>query len=445
MKKKIIVALLAAMALSVTACGDNTNEQKESTEETAGSTDTDEKVAKTNTTDWSYYYTDIDTSVDTDNKVENPLIDNESVTIGDYKNLTIDKVQMEEVTEEVIENELKEAMASYTEKEVEVTDRDTVEKGDIADINYVGTKDGEAFDGGSAEGYKLEIGSGTFIDGFEDGLIGVKKGETVNLPLTFPENYTSEDLAGKEVNFEVTVNGIYTKETVELTDELVKENTEYDSMEAYKAVIADELTAQNQSSAQSQKQQEVWSALASISNVKKYDEKEMKEYIVDYLEYQEKMISTYYNGQTLDEYLESTEATKEDLKDTAVTYAKNMLMQKMYFNSIAKEEGLECTDEAFDKYVKQCMDDAGYEKEDEFWAYLEEQGYVLDELKQTFRDNIQAQNVMEYLMENVKEEEAETEEVTETEEAKTGETETEETQNETSEEKESAETEKGNE
>lgn len=421
MKKKIIVALLAAMALSVTACGDNTNEQKESTEETAGSTDTDEKVAKTNTTDWSYYYTDIDTSVDTDNKVENPLIDNESVTIGDYKNLTIDKVQMEEVTEEVIENELKEAMASYTEKEVEVTDRDTVEKGDIADINYVGTKDGEAFDGGSAEGYKLEIGSGTFIDGFEDGLIGVKKGETVNLPLTFPENYTSEDLAGKEVNFEVTVNGIYTKETVELTDELVKENTEYDSMEAYKAVIADELTAQNQSSAQSQKQQEVWSALASISNVKKYDEKEMKEYIVDYLEYQEKMISTYYNGQTLDEYLESTEATKEDLKDTAVTYAKNMLMQKMYFNSIAKEEGLECTDEAFDEYVKQCMDDAGYEKEDEFWAYLEEQGYVLDELKQTFRDNIQAQNVMEYLMENVKEEEAETEEVTETEEAKTGE------------------------
>ena len=412
MKKKIIVALLAAMALSVTACGENTSEKKGSTEETTDSAGTEDKVAKTNATDWSYYYTDIDTSVDTENKIENPLIDNDSVTIGDYKNLTISKVTVEKVTEEVIENKLKEAMASYTEKEVEVTDRDTIQKGDIADINYVGTKDGKAFDGGSAEGYKLEIGSGTFIDGFEDGLIGVKKGETVNLPLTFPENYTSEDLAGKEVNFEVTVNGIYTKETIELTDELVKENTEYDSMEAYKAVLADELTAQNQSSAESQKQQEVWSALSSICNVKKYDEKDMKEYIVDYLEYQEKMISTYYEGKTLDEYLESTEATKEDLKDTAVSYAKNMLMQKMYFNTIAKEEGLECTDEAFDKYVKQCMDEAGYEKEDEFWSYLEGQGYVLDELKQTFRDNIQAQNVMEYLMENVKEEEA-----TETEEA----------------------------
>lgn len=442
MKKKVIVALLAAMALSVTACGDNTSEKKETTEETVGSADTEEKVAKTNATDWSYYYTDIDTSVDTDNKVENPLIDNEYVTIGDYKNLVIEKVTVQEVTDEVVENKLQEAMKSYTEREVEVTDRDTIQKGDIADINYVGTKDGEAFDGGSAEGYKLEIGSGTFIDGFEDGLIGVKKGETVNLPLTFPENYTSEDLAGKKVNFEVTVNGIYTKETEELTDELVKENTEYDSMEAYKAVIADELTAQNQSSAESQKQQEIWTALSSICNVKKYDEAQMKEYIIDYLEYQEKMISTYYNGQTLDEYLESTEATKEDLKDTAVTYAKNMLMQKMYFNAIAEEEGLECTDEAFDKYVKQCMEEAGYEEEDKFWAYLEEQGYVLDEIKQTFRDNIQAQNVMQNLMDNVKEEEtAEEEETKETEEKKTEtkEAETDETETKETETKETAE------
>ena len=125
------------------------------------------------------------------------------VTLGEYKGLTVQD-QPVEVTEEQIDSEveyyiqLADALESVTEG--------TVEEGDTANIDYEGKLNGEAFDGGTAKGYDLIIGSDSFIDGFEDGLIGVAVGETVDLPLTFPENYGNEELAGQDVVFTVTVN-----------------------------------------------------------------------------------------------------------------------------------------------------------------------------------------------------------------------------------------------
>lgn len=109
--------------------------------------------------------------------------------------------------------------SATTEKE---TDRDDVEDGDIVNIDYTGKIDGKEFDGGSATGYDLTIGSGSFIDGFEDGLIGHKVGETVDLNLKFPDDYSNSDVAGKDVVFTVTINSISTKVTPELTDEWVQ-------------------------------------------------------------------------------------------------------------------------------------------------------------------------------------------------------------------------------
>ena len=129
------------------------------------------------------------------------------VKLGDYKNIEVEVDKSYEISDnsvqETIENYFLTAPI-YTENK----EKDTVADGDVANIDYEGTKDGEAFDGGSAKGYNLKIGSGTFIDGFESGLIGKKVGETVDLNLTFPEDYGSEDLAGKDVVFKVTINSI---------------------------------------------------------------------------------------------------------------------------------------------------------------------------------------------------------------------------------------------
>ena len=155
----------------------------------------------------------------------------------DYKGLSIEVAPPVQVTEDEIQ--------AYMTSEVEAADlyeettEGVVEMGDLVNIDYVGTKDGEAFDGGTADNYDLEIGSGSFIDGFEEGLVGQEIGDTVELPLTFPEDYWNEDLAGAEVVFTVTLNAI--KELPELTDEIAKKVSggEYDTLEAYKEVYGD--------------------------------------------------------------------------------------------------------------------------------------------------------------------------------------------------------------
>ena len=141
------------------------------------------------------------------------------VELGEYKGLTVEVSPTTVTDEEVI----KQIRANAGSDILEEVTEGTVEEGDTANIDYEGKLDGEAFDGGTAKDTDLEIGSGTFIPGFEDGLIGVKIGDTVDLPLTFPENYT-EELAGKDVVFTVTVNSV--KRMPELTDDLVNQITD---------------------------------------------------------------------------------------------------------------------------------------------------------------------------------------------------------------------------
>ena len=128
------------------------------------------------------------------------------VTLGEYKgmNITIPKT---EVTDEDVDSYI-DYLLSANESYVDITDRDVAQNGDVANIDYEGKKDGVAFDGGTAQGYDLNLGSGVFIDGFEDGVVGMKVGETKDLTLTFPDNYANEDLAGAEVVFTVTLNSI---------------------------------------------------------------------------------------------------------------------------------------------------------------------------------------------------------------------------------------------
>ena len=140
----------------------------------------------------------------------------------DYSHVTVEVPAETEVTDEMVENTINYKLSSSAAYQ-EVTDHDTVKKGDTVNIDYTGTKDGKEFSGGSTKDYDLTIGSGSFIDGFEDGLIGHKKGENVTLNLTFPKDYSNTDLAGQDVVFKVTINKIEKLVTPELTDEWVAE------------------------------------------------------------------------------------------------------------------------------------------------------------------------------------------------------------------------------
>lgn len=173
---------------------------------------------------------------------------NVSVKLGNYKGLTAD-YEVPPVTEEDIEEEMNYFLSSVQEKSP-ITDR-AVQNGDFVMIDFVGTMDGEVFDGGSSTDFELEIGSGTFIDGFESGLIGKNKGDSISLDLTFPQNYGNADLAGKAVNFMVNINEIYAYVTPELTDELVAANTSFASIEEYKQAARDAFASYNEEYADS--------------------------------------------------------------------------------------------------------------------------------------------------------------------------------------------------
>ena len=194
------------------------------------------------------------------------------VELGEYKGLTVE-VSPTTVTDEEV---LKQIRANAGSDILEEVTEGTVEEGDTANIDYEGKLDGEAFDGGTAKDTDLEIGSGTFIPGFEDGLIGVKIGDTVDLPLTFPENYT-EELAGKDVVFTVTVNSV--KRMPELTDDLVNQITdgEYTDVDSYKESVRKDLEDAKVASRPSEINNSLLTQIAATSTIKEYPQE-----LVDY-------------------------------------------------------------------------------------------------------------------------------------------------------------------
>lgn len=291
------------------------------------------------------------------------------VELGEYKGIEYTKT-VSEVGEEQIQAQLDSFVNGLAEKE-EVKDR-AVEDGDIVNIDFVGTIDGEAFDGGTSEGYELTIGSGSFIDGFEQGLIGHNIGEKVSLDLTFPEDYTQEDLAGKDVNFAVTIHSISVKKTPELTDALVKENTEYDTIEAYKESIKENLEKQAESSADSQAQTDIFNKVLENCKITGYDENEVKE-LVDQQFSQFKQTAKSYEayGYTYDAILEANGYTSEDeLKEGITEYCKSYLDQKMVLYCIAREEGIKVTSDETDALVKEYMENYSVENEEEVYDYF---------------------------------------------------------------------------
>ena len=291
-------------------------------------------------------------------------ISNDNITIKKYKGLEVEKVEQIAVTDEDVEMSIQSDLETLATK-TEVTDR-AAQLGDIATIDFEGKKDGVAFEGGAGTDYELELGSGQFIDGFEDGVVGHKIGETFDLDLTFPEDYGSQDLAGQAVVFTVTLKGLQQKNVPELTVDILEQlGTKATTIEEYKAQIRSDLEVSNKETAESTLLGSVWEALVEQCEVKKFPDGMLDEYVKN-LEEQYSYYAQMY-GMEIEEFF------KQMFGMSAEEVAKTTATQELAINLIAEKEGLTITDKAYEEGVKELASQYGYEDTEEFIkAYTED-------------------------------------------------------------------------
>lgn len=262
------------------------------------------------------------------------------VKLGDYKGLDVKKEEVE-VTDEDIEKEIKSLQERFAEQVVK--ENGTVENGDIAVIDFEGFKDGVAFEGGKGENYPLEIGSGSFIPGFEEQIIGMKAEEEKDLDVTFPENYPVEDLAGKPVVFKVKVHEIKEKQYPEVNDELIKdaEMDGIETLEDYKEKTKERLTKQREAQAEQAFENAIFTKLVENAEV------EIPEVMIEnesnYMvnDFAQRLAS---QGIQLDQYLQMMGTDVEGFKAQFHDQAKSKCEIRLVLDKIAETEKVEVTD-----------------------------------------------------------------------------------------------------
>ena len=261
------------------------------------------------------------------------------VELGEYKGLSIEK-KTYEVTEEEVSKKLKEMQEKNAR--VETKEEGTVENGNIAVIDFKGYVDGEAFQGGEGNDYSLEIGSKTFIDTFEEQLVGAKVNDTVEVNVTFPENYGKEELNGKPAKFEVTIKEIKVKELPELDDEFAKETSEFDTIADLKADVTKKLEEANAERAEREFEEAVITAVAGNAKV------EIPEVMVE--KEVDKMVQNLqqrlqYQCLSLEQYFQFTGTDEEKMREYMRTNAQTKVKVDLVLEAIEKAENIEATEE----------------------------------------------------------------------------------------------------
>ncbi|EJE7236548.1 trigger factor [Clostridium sporogenes] len=313
------------------------------------------------------------------------------VKLGEYKGVEVKKVSYE-VEDEAVENELK----SMQEKNARVSlkEEGEIEKGNIAIIDFKGYVDGEAFEGGEAKDYELEIGSGTFIGDFEDQLVGLKKDESKKVDVSFPEEYGREDLNGKPATFEVTIKDIKVKELPALDDEFAKEVSEFDTLEELKSDIKDRMKKELSEKAKAEYEEAVVEAVAANTEIeipKVMIEKEIDNMVRD-LEMRLK-----YQGLDLKSYYEFTNSSEEKVKEYMRETAEKRVKTDLIMQEIAKVEDIKATEEELKEKAMEVAKQYG-QKDIEKTAEL-----IVNAQKAYLEIDIVNGKVLDLLVENSKE------------------------------------------
>lgn len=289
---------------------------------------------------------DVDMTDDGGVKYSIVMVVKPEVTLGQYKGLAVAKKAVKVTAKQVDEK-----IAEEQEKQARLIDVDTAAaNGNTVTIDFVGSVNGEKFEGGSAENYDLELGSNTFIPGFEEQLVGVKAGEVRNVNVTFPENYQAEQLAGKEAVFECTVKAVKVKELPAIDDEFVKDVSEFNTLAEYKADVKANLTKEAEDKAERDLEDEIVEKIVDASTV------EIPQAMIDHEA--EDMVHEFeyrlmYQGLKLDDYLKYLNMTREQLEDQYKDQAAKTVKVRLVMETLIKAENIniEDIDEKIEKFA----------------------------------------------------------------------------------------------
>lgn len=324
-----------------------------------------------------------------DEKAVNTMVDKYSAycTLGEYKGIEYEEVKTE-ITDEDVQYQVDSLLESFATS-TEVTSG-TVAEGDTVNIDYAGRMEGELFDGGSAQGTELTLGSGMFIPGFEEQIMGHEIGETFDINVEFPEDYTAE-LAGKVAVFTITINSKVEKTYPEYNDDFVAANTDYKTVAEYEEYL---LTAMTESAAESDanyNKSAVMTAAINAAVVNEYPQKESEELIDETVAQVEAMAES--SGYDLQTYVTVVYgmSSVDAFRDYVGEIVKSYMTEKIVVCAIAKAEGITVTDEEIAAYKAQMMEDLAITDEEVFYESYTDEDVAYYAL---------AENVVEFLLDN---------------------------------------------
>lgn len=368
MKKKLLAAVLSAlMMLTVTACG------KKDTGDPVDLSDSDEPEYVESDL---VYLKDFDVS--------------QYVELGDYKNI---EISVEEPT--VTEEELEKIIQYWLQERplnIPVTDR-AAELGDVANIDYVGKLDGVAFEGGTDAGHDLILGSGSFIPGFEDGVVGMEIGETKDVEVSFPDSYKyNPDLAGKPVVFTVTLNSLCTQEPAELSDEFVAglgwEGCS--NVEEFREYLSGNMLDGKKVQYEEEKEDAIMDELYRITSCKEAPDG-MVDRIKDALLVSVTAYAQLYGVDTGTYVANVFGGTEEEYEETVRDQAGLMAQRYIILAAVAQAEGISVSDEELEEQLREEAADYGYTVED----------YKAETDTEAYREFLLVEKIMDYLVENI--------------------------------------------
>lgn len=358
MKKRLsLLALVLCLIFACTACKNGDEDTKEPTATQKASEKLPLDTDPTTVTDLS--------TLDTD--VEGIDLKDYIVTLGKYNGVEIE-IYPTEVTEKEIQDEIDAMLERYPT--YEDLDSDKAADGNYVNIDFVGKIDGKEFEGGSAKDTVLLLGSKTYIDGFESGIIGMKKGETKDLKLTFPKDYGNADYAGKDVVFTVTLNRIMKKVETKYTDEFVKENFSKDyklsTVKEMNEYIKTALLAEKKEKSETGKIISVMEAIVKGSEFKELPQQWINSYYVNEFTYYEEVAAA--NGTDLQTYLSYYYLTLDVFKKDCLEYATQAVKEDIVLYAIAEAEKMEISDKYYTEQLNEIFKDytAYYKDVNEF-------------------------------------------------------------------------------
>ena len=309
------------------------------------------------------------------------------VKLGKYKEIPLKKIEYK-VTDEDIDHEINH-MAEHNSRMVTVEDREVKDK-DIVTIDFEGFTDGKPFEGGKTENHDLTIGSKTFIPGFEDQIIGMKIGEEKDIKVTFPEDYFSKDLAGKEATFHVVLHGIKEKQLPTIDDEFAKDVSEFDTLKELKASIKEKLEKENEERTKYETQD---AAVKAVCDNTEIDiPSGMIDSEIDNMENDMKS-RLQYQGLTLENYLKMVGKTEQEFRKDYEEQAKEAVKSRLVIEAIVKAEKIEADDKDVNAKIEEMAKNYGREAKD-----LEEN----EALKNYIKGSLETEKAIEFVVKNAK-------------------------------------------